>query len=85
MCYSHPKNCKLIWFASQGGASGNHIRQLCDISRHFVAPAALNFAMVLPTTKLKSGGQQLKTSRFLHTNGALPSSVQTPQIRKTRC
>lgn len=46
--HGHPQDGQLVRLAGQRVAGGHHVRQLCDVGRHLVAPPPLDLAVVLP-------------------------------------
>ena len=51
MGHSHAENGELVRFASQSGARGDHVAQLCDVCRHLVATSTFDLAVVFPASK----------------------------------
>lgn len=52
MLYRHSENSELIQFPRIGMAHWNHCCEFRDVGVHFIPPAFLNLAMILPVEKI---------------------------------
>lgn len=77
----HPENRQLVGLSRESTASWDHVTQLGNVGRHFVATSPLDFAMILSTAKRRNG-KQCKCAPRLGKNNAISQNQRVFQCNK---